>query len=104
MWKERGSGTLGAVRRWGAQMVVRPLEERLTRIVRAEVERAVSEIERAVSDVQRAVWDVEFRSRRDLLAAGERGAALSSATWARRVMPTAREFHDPVSTLEYALE
>src|SRR4030095_8332544 len=28
----------------------------------------------------------------------------SSARWAHRVMPTAREFHDPRSTLEHALE
>jgi hypothetical protein len=47
---------------------------------------------------------VEFRSRRDLLAAGERDAALASARWAAEVMPTARVFHDPTSTLRYALE
>jgi predicted O-methyltransferase YrrM len=62
-------------------------------VVRAEVDRAVRE-----------VHDVEFRSRRDLLAAGERDAALSSALWADDVMPTARVFHDPTSTLRYALE
>lgn len=79
----------GAVRRWLGKTVVRVSEERLARIVRAEVERVVGES--------------EFRARRDLLAAGERDAAASSARWAHRVMPTARAFHDSLSTLEYAL-
>jgi predicted O-methyltransferase YrrM len=88
--RRRGRGRWrSAVRRWGARRVIAPLEERLARIVRAEVERVVG--------------DAEFRARRDLLAAGERDAARSSARWAHRVMPTAREFHDPVSTLEFAL-
>src|SRR3954466_11269644 len=81
---------LDAVRRWGARTVVRPLGERLARIVRAEVERVVR--------------DAEFRARRDLLAVGERDAALSSAKFAQRTMPTAREFHDPIATLQYALD
>jgi predicted O-methyltransferase YrrM len=80
---------LGATRQWVGRRVVAPVEARLARIVRAEVDRAVG--------------DLEFRARRDLLAAGERDAALSSALWAEEVMPTARVFHDPVSTLEYAL-
>lgn len=90
-------GMLGAVRRWVGHRVERsvlePLEARLSRSVRAEVDRAIRE-----------VHDVEFRARRDLLAAGERQAALSSAAWAGRAMPTARVFHDPVSTLRHALE
>jgi predicted O-methyltransferase YrrM len=65
------------------------VETWLARIVRTEVERVVGQS--------------EFRARRDLLAAGERDAARSSARWAHRVMPTARQFHDPLSTLEYAL-
>jgi predicted O-methyltransferase YrrM len=69
---------------------MQPLEARLARVVRSEVDRAV--------------LGAEFRARRDLLAAGERDAALTSARFARRTMSTAREFHDPVSTLEYALE
>jgi predicted O-methyltransferase YrrM len=80
---------LGAARRWAARTLMPPLDARLTRIVRAEIDRAVG--------------DLEFRARRDLLAVGERDAALSSAKWADDVMPTARSFHDPVSTLEYAL-
>ena len=81
---------VGAVRRWLGRTVVGPLETRLARVVRSEVERAVR--------------DVEFRARRDLLAAGERDAALTSARFAHRMMSTDREFHDPVSTLKYALE
>ncbi|MGY1835161.1 class I SAM-dependent methyltransferase [Blastococcus sp. SYSU DS0510] len=79
-----------AVRRRIDGWLVRPFEERMTRIVRSEVERIVGE--------------AEFRARRDLLAAGEREAALSSARWVRQAMPTGREFHDPESTLRYALE
>ena len=79
-----------AVRQWAARRLGPPVEAWLARIVRAEVERVVG--------------DAEFRARRDLLAAGEREAASSSARWAHGVMPTAREFHDPISTLEYALE
>src|SRR3954470_15256529 len=98
MSNERRSRVLGAVRRWVARSVVRPVEERLARVVRTEVERIVvertaTEVQRAVTEVQSAVWEVEFRARRDLLAAGERAAALSSARFAHRVMPTAREFH-----------
>jgi predicted O-methyltransferase YrrM len=81
---------VGAVRAWLGRTVVRPFEARLARVVRAEVERAVR--------------DVEFRARRDLLAAGERDAALSSARFAHRMMPTAREFHEPIATLQYALD
>jgi hypothetical protein len=89
MVEGRGDQLRGAVRRWIGRSVVRPLEERLTRVVRTEVERAVGE--------------AEFRARRDLLAAGERDAARTSAAWAHREMPTAREFYDPISTLEHAL-
>jgi hypothetical protein len=99
---------LGAVRRWARRMVVVPVELRVGRVVRTvddhvvrtEVDRVVrAEVDRAI----REIHDLEFRARRDLLAVGERDAALTSAKFAHRVMPTAREFHDPGSTLEYAL-
>jgi predicted O-methyltransferase YrrM len=80
---------LGSVRQWVGRRVLAPFEARMARVVRAEIDRAVGEL--------------EFRARRDLLAAGERDAALSSALWAEEVMPIARVFHDPISTLEYAL-
>jgi methyltransferase family protein len=80
---------LAAAKRWVDRRIVAPAEASVTRIVRAEIDRAIGEL--------------EFRARRDLLAVGERDAALSSALWADEVMPTARAFHDPVSTLEYAL-
>ncbi len=57
------------------------------------------EIDRAI----RAVHDVEFRSRRDLWAAGEREAAASSERFVRRAMPTASTFDHPIATLEHAL-
>jgi predicted O-methyltransferase YrrM len=93
MPRERQNGMLGAVRRWAGRTVVAPVEARVARVVGTEVDRAIREIH-----------DLEFRARRDLLAVGERDAALSSAKFADRMMPTARVFHDPVSTLDYALE
>lgn len=56
-----------------------------------------------IDQVIRAVHEVEFRSRRDLWAAGEREAAESSARFARELMPTASVFDDPIATLEHAL-
>jgi predicted O-methyltransferase YrrM len=82
------NGSAGIARRLTAR-----LEARLAHVVRAEVDRAVT-----------AVQDAEFRARRDLLAVGERDAALSSAKYAAQVMPTARIFTDPQSTMRYALE
>ncbi len=56
-----------------------------------------------VERVIRAVHEVEFRSRRDLWAAGEREAAVSSERFVRDVMPTARAFDHSIATLEHAL-
>jgi predicted O-methyltransferase YrrM len=87
----RNSGR-GVVRRLTAPLWAR-LEDVLTRVVRSEVDRAVT-----------AVQDAEFRARRDLLAVGERDAALSSAKYAQQVMSAARIFVDPESTLRHGLE
>jgi predicted O-methyltransferase YrrM len=77
----------------------RAMEAALTRH-RREVEAALTaEVDRAVQ----AVRDAELRSRRDLLAAGERAAAASSARFAQEAMPTAPTFEHPIATLEYAL-
>ena len=51
----------------------------------------------------RALHEVEFRSRRDLWAAGEREAAVSSERFVREVMPTARAFDHSIATLQHAL-
>jgi predicted O-methyltransferase YrrM len=58
-----------------------------------------AEIDRAI----KALHDMEFRSRRDLLAAAERAAAVSSERFAREKMPTASTFNHPIATLEHAL-
>jgi hypothetical protein len=47
---------------------------------------------------------VELRSRRDIISAGERHAAWTSARFAERVMPTGRWFPEPHQTLMYALQ
>lgn len=58
-----------------------------------------TEVERVI----KVVHDVEFRSRRDLWAAGERQAATTSERFAREEMPAAALFDDPIATLEHAL-
>jgi predicted O-methyltransferase YrrM len=85
-----------AVRRWLVRTVMAPVEARLSVRVEAAVR---SEADRVI----RALHEVEFRERRDLLAAGERDAAVASARFAAREMPTALAFHDPLSTLRYAV-
>jgi Macrocin-O-methyltransferase (TylF) len=67
---------------------------------RHEVQAALTaEVERAIQ----AVREAEFRSQRDLLAAGERSAAASSARFVQEAMPTTPTFEHPIATLEYAL-
>jgi predicted O-methyltransferase YrrM len=61
-------------------------------------------IRREVDRVIQAMTEAEFRARRDLLAVGERAAALAAAKFADEHMPVARSFSDPESTLAYALE
>ncbi len=58
------------------------------------------EVDRAILEVH----ELEFRARRDTLAAGERHAALEASQFADEFMPTARVFHDPSSTMAHALE
>src|SRR4029079_8647378 len=81
------------VRRWVYRAAVAPLERRLSKLVRAEVDRAVQ-----------TVLDVERRSRRDIVAAGDRDAAVSSPRFVERVMPNGRWFPEPHLTLVHALE
>jgi Methyltransferase domain len=123
-----GGERRGPLRRWAVERLVAPLQRGLAEAVaaalrepvRTEVERGVAplghrlaeevaealheplraEVERAVT----ALTEAEFRARRDLLAVGERDAALSSAHWAQEHMPTARTFTDPTSTLRHGLE
>ena len=104
-----GPGRLpAAVRRWLVRTAVAPVEARFARrveaAVRAEADRVEAALRAEADRVIRAVHEVEFRERRDLLAAGERDAAVASARFAAREMSTALAFHDPVSTLRYAVE
>ncbi|MGY1746385.1 class I SAM-dependent methyltransferase [Blastococcus sp. SYSU D00695] len=76
-----------------ARAVVSRLEARMADVVRAEADRVIGE-----------VLGAEFRARRDVLAAGERAAAASSCEFQLREMPTARVFHDALTTLRHGLE
>src|SRR5215203_3166085 len=84
-----------------ARALVSRIEARVEHVVRTEADRVIGEV---VREVVREVLGAEFRSRRDILAAGERVAAASSCEFQMRHMPTARVFHDPHTTLRYGLE
>jgi predicted O-methyltransferase YrrM len=95
----------GPVRRWLVERIVAPVQRGTAEAVAGAVARAVrGSVAAEVDRVVRAVADAEFRARRDLLAVGERAAALSSGRWALEHMPVARTFTDPESTLRHALE
>lgn len=84
-----------------ADRVADRLSGPLTEAARARVDEVVRhEADRVV----RAVHDVEFRSRRDTLAAGEMDAALAASKFITAHMADARVFHDPWSTLSHALD
>jgi hypothetical protein len=90
--RARDPGAWRAVRRWAARSLLGPLEARLRRVVSEEVDRVVRELH-----------EVERRSRRDIISAGERHAAWTSARFAEQVMPTGRWFPEPHETLVYGL-
>ena len=87
------AGRRGALRRMAGRRLIPPLERLVARAVRGEIERVLHEMR-----------EVERRSRRDIIAAGERDAALSSARFAEEVMPQGRWFPEPHGTLVHALE
>jgi hypothetical protein len=77
----------------------RECEAQLAACRRAQEAALTAGIERVI----RTVHEVEFRSRRDLWAAGEREALASTARFVRDAMPTTRVFDDSIATLEHAL-
>lgn len=83
------------------------MRTRLVRVVDEVVTAHRHELEAAltaeINRASKAVHDVEFRSRRDLWAAGEREAVASSERFARAAMSTASTFDHPIATLEHAL-
>jgi hypothetical protein len=89
----RRSAVLAPVRRWAGRTVTGRVEALVARALRAEVDRVLQEVR-----------EVERRSRRDIISAGERDAALTSARFAEHVMPTGRWFPEPHETLTYAVE
>ncbi len=89
----------GWSREEGLAVFNRIRHELRARFIRVVEEVVVREVDRTI----KAVHDVEFRSRRDLHAAGERDAVAASERFAREVMPTATTFTHPRPTLEHAL-
>jgi len=87
------------------QRLVRPVARAVVSRIEARVEHVVrAEADRVTREVVQEVLGAEFRSRRDILAAGERAAAASSCEFQVRHMPTARVFHHRHDTLRYGLE
>lgn len=72
--------------------------------LRGEFERLREEVQASRNHLSRAIADFEHRTRRDIAAAGERAALLSSAEFAAVHMPTAPTFSDLRETLEYGLK
>jgi len=78
--------------------------EPIKRAMREKLQRAVAEVVAGEVDrVVETVRGVELRSRRDLFAAGERDAVITSSRLVRSAMASARMFPNPMATLEYAL-
>ncbi|GAA3460364.1 TylF/MycF/NovP-related O-methyltransferase [Saccharothrix longispora] len=90
--------------------VVRPYHhEQAQRIERLQQELAAlreraEHAEQAVDRAVNATIQHEIRARRDLVFAGEQEAALQSARFVRRHLPTAPHFDHPHATLEHGLE
>lgn len=92
MREPRHDGVRRTLRGAVARVVVPPLQRLAARAVRGEVDRVLGELR-----------EIERRSRRDIVAAGERDAARSSALFAEEVMPRGRWFPEPHDTLIHAL-
>ncbi|MDI2029629.1 class I SAM-dependent methyltransferase [Saccharopolyspora sp. TS4A08] len=86
------SRVLNPVRVAAREKLQRAVSEAVAGVVRPEVDRAVN-----------ATRDFEMRSRRDLFAAGERDAAVSTARLVHQEMASARMLPDPIATLNHAL-
>ena len=90
--------------------LIRAVEEVVARyhaehdqLLRDELDRLRADIRGEVERIVEFARAVEIRDRRDLVAAGERGAAAESAAFARAEMGSARTFPTPAAVLEYAL-
>ena len=70
---------------------------------RDDLRREIVELRRQVEALQNFLRDREIRDRRDMIAAGERDAVVSSARFVREAMRGARTFPRPAATLEHAL-
>jgi hypothetical protein len=86
------SRVLTPVRAAAREKLQRAVSEAVAGVIRPEIDRAVS-----------ATRDFEMRSRRDLFAAGERDAAVSTARLVHQEMASARMLPNPIATLNHAL-
>ncbi|MEU5690944.1 class I SAM-dependent methyltransferase [Actinosynnema sp. NPDC020468] len=71
--------------------------------VRRELAELREEVRQQADRITEGTRQFEIRTRRDLVFAGEREAALQSAKFVRDVMPTVPQFGHPHATLEHAL-
>ncbi len=86
-----------------ADRLVARYQPLLREIIAAEVGRGVATVRTEIEHLSRQLTEIEFRARRDVNAAGERDAVLTSAHFAQRHMPTAATFPHPDETLRHAL-
>ncbi|HEX3785499.1 MAG TPA: class I SAM-dependent methyltransferase [Pseudonocardiaceae bacterium] len=75
----------------------------LRAMVAAEVDRGVAAMRAETERLSHQLAEIEFRARRDVNAAGERDAVLTSARFAQQYMSTVATFPHPDETLKYAL-
>lgn len=80
--------------------VRRKMHDKLIRAMRQAV---AEELDQATDRVLAELRNIEIRDRRDLFAAGEREAVVTSSRFARKHMPTVPTFPNPQETLKYAL-
>jgi hypothetical protein len=76
----------------------------LEEVLRQQRKDTEDTMRRELDGITAAMRQIEQRARRDIYAAGQWDAVLSSARFARRVMPAVPVFAEPLETLAYALE
>ncbi|WP_236791139.1 TylF/MycF/NovP-related O-methyltransferase [Amycolatopsis sp. GM8] len=90
------------------------LRTRLARVVDESADRHYARLEALVDELRRDLRDesarladlvreVEFRSRRDIYAAGERAAVASADRFVRQHLPRVASFPHPMETLQHSL-
>lgn len=104
MARRRLPASLDPLRKLLRDKLIRVVDEVVARYHREQLELLRDELRVNREQLSRLLTEFEHRSRRDLMAAGERVAVATSADFARTHMPTAPALPDLTATLEYGLK